>query len=120
VWLTETHKNHAILTLRLRRTHTNQVCKMPPSESLQERIQKAVEELKRRGVKSDHCPRCDTSDWNLDLIEISARSSLSVPSGQLFPRSAAYEQAAGFIPLLGMVCKNCGFCVFHDLLVLGV
>jgi hypothetical protein len=100
--------------------HTRQVCKMPPSESPQERIQKAVEELKRRGVKSDHCPRCDTSDWNLDLIEISARSSLSVPSGQLFPRSAAYEQAAGFIPLLGMVCKNCGFCVFHDLHVLGV
>jgi hypothetical protein len=92
----------------------------PTSQSPEERIQKAVDELKGRGVKSDHCPRCDTADWNMDLIEVSARSPLAIPSGQLFPRSSDYQQAGGFIPLLGMVCKNCGFVLFHDLHVLGV
>jgi hypothetical protein len=56
----------------------------------------------------------------MDLIEISARSALAVASGQLFPRSPVYEQAGGFIPLLEIVCKNCGFSMFHDLHVLGV
>ena len=94
---------------------------MPPaSPSPQELVQKAIEELKRRGVNSDNCPRCDKSDWNVDLIEISARSSLAVPSGQLFPRSANYQQPGGFIRLLGIVCKNCGFTMFHDLHVLGI
>jgi hypothetical protein len=88
--------------------------------SPQERIQRGIEELDRRGIKSDCCPRCDKSDWNVDLIEISARSAVAIPSGQLFPRSPAYEQAGGFIPLLGIVCKNCGFSMFHDLNVLGV
>jgi hypothetical protein len=98
--------------------------KTPPSsqssQSPQERIQKGIEELKRRGIKSDNCPRCDKSGWNVDLIEISARSAVAIPSGQLFPRAAAYDQAGGFIPLLGFVCKNCGFSMFHDLNVLGV
>jgi hypothetical protein len=53
-------------------------------------------------------------------MEISARSTLAVPSGQLFPRSPDYQQAGGFIPLLGIICKNCGFSMFHDLHILGV
>jgi hypothetical protein len=92
----------------------------PPAQSPQERIQKGIEELKRRGIQSDNCPRCATTGWNVDLIEISARSALAIPSGQLFPRSPVYEQAGGFIPLLGFACKNCGFSMFHDLSVLGV
>jgi hypothetical protein len=92
----------------------------PPPQSPKERIQRGVEELKRRGIKGDNCPRCDTSAWNVDLIEVSARSAAAVPSGQLFPRSSAYDQPGGFIPLLGFVCKNCGFSIFHDLSVLGV
>jgi len=92
----------------------------PPSQSPQERIGKGIEELKRRGVTSDSCPRCNTSGMNVDLMEISARSAVAVSSGQLFPRSAAYDQAGGFIALLGFVCKHCGFSMFHDLNVLGV
>jgi predicted Zn-ribbon and HTH transcriptional regulator len=94
--------------------------KTPPSQSPQERIQKGLEELKRRAIKSDNCPRCNSSGMNVDLIEISARSAVAVPSGQLFPRSATYDQAGGFVPLLAFVCKNCGFSMFHDLNILGV
>jgi predicted nucleic-acid-binding Zn-ribbon protein len=79
-----------------------------------------MEELKRRGLKSDNCPRCNTSGWTLDLIEMSARSAQAIPGGQLFPRSATYDQAGGFIALLGFTCKNCGYALFHDLSVLGV
>jgi hypothetical protein len=94
--------------------------KTPSPNSPQERIHKGLEELKRRGIKNDNCPRCDTADWNVDLIEVSARSAVAIPSGQLFPRSFAYDQAGGFIPLLGFVCKHCGFSMFHDLNILGV
>ncbi len=92
----------------------------PPSQSPQGRIRKAIEELKRRGVKSDTCPRCDASDWNLDLIEVSTKSPLAPASGPIFPRTSEYDQASGFIPLLGIVCKKCGFSMFHNLDVLGV
>jgi hypothetical protein len=88
--------------------------------SPQERIQRGIDELKRRGIKSDDCPRCNTSGWNVDLIEISARSALAIPSCQLFPRSSSYDQAGGFVPLLVLACKNCGFSIFHDLNILGV
>jgi hypothetical protein len=93
---------------------------MSTSQSAQERIQKGIEELNRRGVKTDNCPRCNTIGWTADLIEMSARSAHAIPGGQLFPRSAAYDQAGGFIPLLGFTCKNCGYAVLHDLNVLGV
>jgi hypothetical protein len=93
---------------------------MSTSQSPQERIQRGIEELKRRGIKSDNCPRCNTAGWTADLIEMSARSVQAIPGGQLFPRSAAYDQAGGFIPLLEFICKNCGYAVFHDLNVLGI
>ena len=52
---------------------------LPPNRepSTEGRIENAIAELKRRGVKSDYCPRCDTSDWNVDLLEIPANSALS-------------------------------------------
>jgi hypothetical protein len=91
-----------------------------PSQSPQERIRKGLDELKRRGVNSDHCPRCNTAGMNVDLIELSARSAAAVPSGLPFPRSFTYDQAGGFVPLLSFVCKNCGHALFHDLSTLGV
>jgi len=93
---------------------------MSTSQSPQERIQKGIEELKRRGVQTDNCPRCNTTGWTADLIEMSARSAHAIPGGQLFPRSSAYDQAGGFIALLELICKNCGYAVFHNLNVLGV
>jgi predicted nucleic-acid-binding Zn-ribbon protein len=94
--------------------------KTPPSQSPQERIQRGLDELKRRGIKCDNCPRCNTAEMNVDLIEMSARSAGPIPSGLPFPRSSTYDQVGGFIPLLNFVCKNCGYVMFHDLNVLGV
>ena len=93
-----------------------------PLVSPQDRIQQAIEELKRRGVSSDFCPRCNTSDWNVDLLEIPADSALSRAGQQFHPTAnvVAYQQAIGVIPLLGIVCKNCGYSIFHNLNVLGV
>ncbi len=89
------------------------------------KIQKALDELKRRGVESDYCPRCNASDWNVDLIEIPASSAMSSfgmsgVGGQVFPASIAYQQTNGVMPLLGIVCKNCGNTIFHNLNVLGI
>ena len=65
-------------------------------------------------------PAAIPSGWAADLIEMSARSAHAIPGGQLFPRSSGYDQAGGFIALLGLICKNCGYAMFHNLNVLGV
>jgi predicted nucleic-acid-binding Zn-ribbon protein len=84
------------------------------------RIQQALDELKKRGVESDYCPRCNTSDWNVDILEIPANSAMSRPGIPMFAPIVANQQATGVIPLLGIVCKNCGYAIFHNLNVLGV
>ena len=89
------------------------------------RIQRALEELKKRGVKSDYCPRCETSDWNVDILEIPANSEMSTgggagPTAQIYPRSVVFTPANGVLPLLGIVCKNCGYSIFHNLNILGI
>src|SRR5262245_31960644 len=90
------------------------------AESPQKRIQNAISELKRRGVSSDFCPRCNTSDWNVDLLDIEANSAMS--SEPLYGLSGiGYPfQGNGRLSLLGIVCKNCGYSIFHNLDILGV
>jgi|SRR5438309_320062 len=80
------------------------------------KIQQALSELAQRGVKSDYCPRCGHLDWNVDLVEIPARSALLYAA---FPVLAP-ETEDGFIPLLTVVCQNCGNTLFHNLEILGI
>jgi predicted nucleic-acid-binding Zn-ribbon protein len=81
------------------------------------RISKALQEMKSRGVQDDNCPRCGTFDWNVDLLEIPVNSELTQPrvpggfsSGPLFGTSA--------LNVLSIICKNCGYTMFHTLNVL--
>lgn len=85
------------------------------------KIKAALDELKKRGVKDDYCPRCDTNSWTVDLIEIPASSAVG--------RTLQLSSLAGnkpFIPqesnliLLAIVCKNCGYSIFHNLKALGL
>jgi hypothetical protein len=80
------------------------------------KIQEALSELTRRGVKSDYCPRCGHLDWTVDLVEIPAKSALLYAA---FPVLAP-ENEEGFIPLLTAVCRNCGNTLFHNLGILGI
>jgi hypothetical protein len=84
------------------------------SPTTQERIAQALAELSKRGVKHDYCPRCDHRDWNVDLLEVPANTALS-ESG-LPPWSGA----SGYLPLLAVVCTNCGNSIFHNLNILGI
>ena len=84
--------------------------------SPQVKIQQAIDELKKRGVKNDHCPRCNTFDWNVDLLEIPANSALSVTGLPTFPGGGT----SGYLSLLVVVCKKCGNTIFHNLEVLGI
>jgi hypothetical protein len=34
-----------------------------------QKIHLALEELRRRGVNDDYCPRCGVNDWNIDLLD---------------------------------------------------
>jgi hypothetical protein len=80
-----------------------------------ERISLAMDELSKRGVKHDNCPRCDHKEWNVDLLEVPADSVLS-GGVTAFPRGSV----TGRLSLLAVVCTNCGNSIFHNLGVLGI
>jgi ribosomal protein L37E len=84
--------------------------------SKEERISQAMEELSKRGVKHDYCPRCDTNNWNVDLLEVPANSALSPNGLPMFPGTGV----TGYLSLLAVVCRNCGNSIFHSLDVLGI
>jgi hypothetical protein len=98
------------------------VKKWPPANQV--RIQKAIKEMKARGVDDDHCPRCHTFDWNVDLLDIpvSSASMASLAdfwSPQAIPLpTSPWTQTASALPVLSIICKNCGYTIFHTLNVL--
>lgn len=105
----------------------------PPPGSPEYRINKAFDVLKARGVLNDRCPRCRTSSWNVDLIEVPATSAFS-PPGHSVNRNAwgaafyagnvvnsnLSPPSSGILSMLSIVCNNCGYTMFHNLNVLGV
>lgn len=80
------------------------------------RIARAMKALQERGVKHDYCPRCEKLDWNVDLLEIPANSALSFRGLLTFPGGSV----SGYLSLLAVVCRNCGYSLFHNLEVLDV
>jgi hypothetical protein len=83
------------------------------------RIQKAIEAMKARGVKDDYCPRCEVFDWNVDLLDIPANSAMSRPRvAGVHLQLPVWEQATGALSVLSIVCKNCGYTIFHTLNIL--
>lgn len=81
----------------------------PPPGSEQNRIDRLVAELKRRGVATDLCPRCGTFDWEVDFFQIPA-----APEGFVSPLGGI----KGYAPVACFTCKNCGNIIFHNLLVI--
>ncbi len=95
--------------------------KTQPSAAV--RISQALVELKRRGVTSDYCPRCNTFDWSVDINDIPANSAMAKPSLPPLPlpgRITYRTQPTAFISVLSIVCKTCGYTMFHNMEVLGV
>jgi len=80
-------------------------------------IERALNELKRRGVKDDYCIRCENPDFNVDLIEIPATSFMaaSVPLGGNYLNTGATK-----LSVLAVVCNRCGYMVLHNLEMLGL
>ena len=76
-------------------------------------VNQALEVLKGK-VKNDKCPRCEVFDWSVDPIAIDVIPIEGVPAHMplsYFP---------GRILLLQIVCKNCGYTMFHNLYALGL
>jgi hypothetical protein len=94
------------------------------------KIKEAMDVLKQRGVKHDNCPRCEALDWNVDLIDIPAESSTyaSFLNALAPPPSAkntwgsfsALKSQTGVMSLMAVVCRNCGYTMFHNLEILGI
>jgi predicted nucleic-acid-binding Zn-ribbon protein len=83
----------------------------PDTEKLVEAV---IEELKKRNATHDYCPRCGTLDWNVDPVAISVIPLRGIPAA--LPH--AYFPA--HIMAVQIVCKNCGYTMFHNLNVLGL
>jgi hypothetical protein len=89
------------------------------------RIKNALEQMKARGVNDDYCPRCEKFDWNVDLLEIPVNSAMSGltgavslgPGSQTIPVNS-WLQTTGALQVLSIVCKICGYTIFHTLNVL--
>jgi hypothetical protein len=90
-----------------------------PRLAAQVRITKALQEIKARGVEDDYCPRCKAFDWNVDLLEIPANSELTKPAiSGAYTSAPVWQQATGTLNVLSIICKNCGYTMFHTLNVL--
>lgn len=77
-------------------------------------INQALEVLSTKNIKRDHCPRCDTFDWSVDAVAINVAPLRGIPASV----PAAYFPA--IVPALQIVCKNCGYTMFHNLNTLGL
>jgi hypothetical protein len=88
-----------------------------PRSLAEAKIHEAMEELKKRNVTSDYCPRCNWQDWNVDLLEIPANSLLT----SAVPLSPNYiHTGATNLSVLTIVCQRCGYTILHNLQVLGL
>lgn len=82
-----------------------------------ERIQRAIEVMKQRGVLDDFCPRCRKFDWNVDLLEIPAKSAMTGTFTWAWSPSPI-SGPSGVLSVLSIVCNICGYTIFHNLNVL--
>ena len=76
-------------------------------------VNRALEVLKDK-VKHDNCPRCEVFDWSVDPIAIDVIPLEGVPA------HTPHSYFPGRILLLQIVCKNCGYTMFHNLRALGL
>jgi hypothetical protein len=98
--------------------------KLGQTVPVQSRIERAVAQLKSKGVENDHCPRCNVFDWSVDILDIPVNSAMSaVPlyflakvENPLHPILS--PQPTGTFSVLSLVCKNCGYSIFHSLSIL--
>jgi hypothetical protein len=77
-------------------------------------VNRVLEKLKERKVVHDYCPRCETFDWNVDPVAISVVPLQGVPAAM------PYSYFPAHITVVQIVCKNCGYTMFHNLDVLGL
>lgn len=88
-----------------------------PRATAEIKIRTALDELKKRGVHRDICPRCATENWNADLLEIPAFSLIA----SVAPLAPGYISTGGTnLTVLALVCTRCGYTMFHNLQVLGI
>ena len=83
------------------------------------RIQKAIQEMHRRGVEDDRCPRCKHLDWKVDIVKVPASSEVGWQPLVTQSVYAYTPTSTGVFSLLSMICNNCGYAMWHDMKVLG-
>jgi len=96
-----------------------------PDLLAQIKTQEVIEKLKSRGVNNDYCVRCNTFDWSVDFLEITARPATYRPGNYPALGAGLYTELqflqptpTGVIRVVCIVCKNCGYTMFHDLGIL--
>jgi predicted nucleic-acid-binding Zn-ribbon protein len=95
-----------------------------PNDESTVRIQTAIKTMKER-VKDDRCPRCGAPDWSYDLVHIPATServeqskNSSFGVTREVVRLSSPDRSTETLSFLSIVCKKCGYAIFHDLKIL--
>ena len=114
---------------------------MPPE--IRAQMDAVINLLKDRGaLRDDRCPECESRNWNIDFIGISATplrayprsirqefptSRVPTPPPMDFPYTFAVQQPpsdptwpTSQIPVCSFVCTNCGYMKLHNLHVIGL
>ena len=85
-------------------------------EDAQRKINEVVGELRKRGLHDDRCPRCRTTDWTTDFLQIPV-----APLSMSFqPNIPVSPTMSAFVPVVLFTCINCGYMVNHSLRILGI
>jgi predicted nucleic-acid-binding Zn-ribbon protein len=84
----------------------------PPWAELSEseRVSRALAALHEKNAVRP-CQRCGVNQWIGEL--------LAIHSGAL-PLTGAGVTLGGYLPVISVSCSNCGYQVFHNLIVLGL
>jgi hypothetical protein len=83
----------------------------PPSSEVKglspTNVERIIELLKAK-LTTHNCPRCQTDDWGVD------RANFVVTMARSFQVPPPY------VPLIMVICKNCGNVNFHSPIALGI
>jgi hypothetical protein len=75
-------------------------------------VKSILADLRMRGANQDYCARCETNDWNVDVIRVFA---IPMPLANGGPPTALPPPSQAYIPTLCIVCNKCGNMILHNL-----
>jgi predicted nucleic-acid-binding Zn-ribbon protein len=88
---------------------------LPLTPNAEKFVRDALAKLQLKGATQDVCPRCSHHEWQVDAVYLPA---YPLPSPLYGARKPYTGLSCGYLPMLQIMCTNCGNTIFHNLKVL--